>query len=65
MDLTVILNPTFFTVSGLSGVIGVLLSIMENSAEDSRIQSFDLDTQVLLKTALKGTLAYYCFIGIF
>lgn len=27
---------------------------MENSAEDYRIQSFDLDTQRLLKTALKG-----------
>lgn len=40
---------------------------MENSTEDSRIQSFDLDTQVLLKTALKGqqfTVLYYSCIGI-
>lgn len=40
---------------------------MENSTEDSRIQSFDLGTQLLLKTALKGQqviLLYYCFIGI-
>lgn len=29
---------------------------MENSTEDYRIQSFDQDTQVLLKTALKGQL---------
>ncbi len=29
-------------------------SIMENSTDDYRIQSFDLDTQMLLKTALKG-----------
>lgn len=27
---------------------------MDNSADDYRIQSFDLDTQMLLKTALKG-----------
>ncbi|XP_067334609.1 MIF4G domain-containing protein B-like isoform X1 [Channa argus] len=38
-----------FTASRLSGVI----FIMENSTEDYRIQSFDLDTQALLKTALK------------
>ena len=29
-------------------------STMENSTDDYRIQSFDLDTQMLLKTALKG-----------
>lgn len=41
---------------------------MENSTDYSRIQSFDLDTQVLLKTALKGqqfTLLYYCFLASF
>jgi len=27
---------------------------MENTADDYKIQSFDLDTQMLLKTALKG-----------
>lgn len=27
---------------------------MESSADDYRIQSFDMDTQMLLKTALKG-----------
>lgn len=27
---------------------------MESPADDYRIQSFDLDTQMLLKTALKG-----------
>lgn len=31
----------------------MLPSIMENSTDDYRIQSFDLDTQMLLKTALK------------
>lgn len=29
-------------------------SRMENSSDDYRIQSFDMDTQMLLKTALKG-----------
>ena len=27
---------------------------MDNSTDDYKIQSFDLDTQMLLKTALKG-----------
>lgn len=31
-----------------------LVSIMDNSTDDYKIQSFDLDTQMLLKTALKG-----------
>lgn len=41
-------------VSQLPGIISTLPSVMENSTEEYRIQSFDLDTQILLKTALKG-----------
>lgn len=43
-----------YSTVGRFSVFLVLPHIMENSAEDYRIQSFDQDTQMLLKTALKG-----------
>lgn len=41
-------SPTMWYLSGVTS------ARMESSPDDYRIQSFDMDTQMLLKTALKG-----------